>query len=193
MIHVTHQVFKSGSSICECLFFPPFFCPSWVFIPIIRHNSFISVFYCRYYHFQNQQALSWFSYHHYISSSMNVLQLWPSTMIFFNQLCFPIRFPTSIWSTQKHPILDHAWYIGTEYFWFLRPLIVCWSAIGVYLNDYQTMSLKPIFVCRPDAICLKDLMILWECAYTVPRHLAIFFFSNLQARIIDHEWFRLES
>ena len=73
-----------------------------------------------------------------------------------------------------------------------------WSAIGVYLNDYQTMSLKPIFAFRPGAIYLKDSMIVHSMIFVriclhFPRPFGNSFSSNLQTRTIDQEWLRLKS
>ena len=73
-----------------------------------------------------------------------------------------------------------------------------WSAIGVYLNGYQTMSLKPIFAFRPGAICLNDSMIVdWMICVRMclhrPRPFSNFFLSNLQGYTIDQEWLRLTS
>ena len=170
--------------------------PSSVFIPIIRHNSFDFVYYWRYYHYKVSQHCHDFVF--FISRRLWTFcfghQLWSFLISCVFQPVF-----ISLFEVPKDILL---WSIlgilESSIFHCHGHWLYVWSAIGVYLNDYQTMSLKPIFAFRPGAICLKDSMIFdWMICVRMclhrPRPFSNFFLSNLQGYTIDQEWLRLTS
>ena len=116
---------------------------------------------------------------------MNIL-LWSSAVIFSNQLCFPIRFHTSVWSTQRHPISVNAWYIGIQYFSLPCPLILClishWSLLQ-WLPDNFTQAntrfqtrhdiSKRLDDCWPEDFCENVLLLsqaIWKFFYQIYKH-----------------------
>ena len=172
------------------LLFFPFHYPSLVFIPIIRHNSFDFVYYWRYYHDKISKHCRDFVF---IIISR---RLW--TFCFGHQLwSFLIRcvFQSvfiSLFDVPKYILLRSILGIlELNIFHCHNHWFYVWSAIGVYLNDYQTMSLKPIFAFRPGAIYLKDSMIVdWMICVRMRLHysrpFSNFFYPIYKDTVLDN-------
>ena len=167
------------------LHFFPFHYPSSVFIPIIRHNSFDSVYYWRYYHYKISQRCHDFVFI-IISGRLWTFcfghQLWSFLISCVFQSVFISLFevPEDILLRSILGILESSIFHCHGHWLYV------WSAIGVYLNDYQTMSLKPIFAFRPGAICLKYSMIVdWMICVRMCLHYSRPF-SNFYYLIYKH-------